>query len=294
MADSQYGKVSEGASGFIKPFSSNKYLQGSTDFLQSNSLVAKFAFLILALILFVVALRLGSGLLAWLFAPSHSPILINGMINANQMMQIPQDPRVPGAIPILRSVNSTDGLEFTWSVWIFVDNFAYKETEYKHIFHKGNDGINMTNQPTGVNYPNNGPGLYITPHTNNLSVIMSTFEDAKEEVLVKDLPLNKWVNVIIRVSKQNQLDIYINGVLAKRHLLKSVPKQNYGDVFASMNGGFSGYTSALRYFNSALGTSQIQSLVDQGPNEKMLNGIDKNQTKPQYLSSRWYFSRTED
>jgi len=294
MSDFQYGKVSEGASGFIKPFSSNKYLQGSSEFLQSNSLVAKFAFLILVLILFVVALRIGSSLLAWLFAPSASPILINGMIHANQMMVIPQDPKVAGAIPILRSVNNTDGLEFTWSVWIYVDNFGYKEHDYKHIFHKGNDGINMTNQPTGMNYPNNGPGLYITPNTNNLAVVMSTFEDAKEEVIVKDLPIHKWVNIIIRVSKQNQLDIYINGVLAKRHQLKSVPKQNYGDVFASMNGGFSGYTSALRYFNSALGTTQIQSIVDQGPNEKLLNGSDMNQSKPQYLSSRWYFSRSED
>ena len=294
MSDSQYGKVSEGASGFIKPFSSNKYLQGSTDFLQSNSLVAKFAFLILALILFVVALRLGSTILAWLFAPSASPILINGMINANQMMIIPQDPKISGAIPILRSVNNTDGLEFSWSVWIYVDNFGYKEHDYKHIFHKGNDGINVTSQPTGMNFPNNGPGLYITPNINNLAVIMSTFEEVKEEVIVNDLPLNKWVNVIIRVSKQNQLDVYINGVLAKRHLLKSVPKQNYGDVFASMNGGFSGYTSALRYFNSALGTSHIQSIVDQGPNEKMLNGSDMEQSKPQYLASRWYFSRSED
>ena len=123
---------------------------------------------------------------------------------------------------------------------------------------------------------------------------MSTFEEVKEEVVVKDLPMNKWVNVIIRVSKQNQLDVYINGVLAKRHILKGVPKQNYGDVFASMNGGFSGYTSALQYFNSALGTSQIQSIVDKGPNEKMLNGNDKNESKPQYLSSRWYFNRSED
>ena len=216
------------------------------------------------------------------------------MINANQMMIIPQDPKISGAIPILRSVNNTDGLEFTWSVWIYVDNFGYKEHDYKHIFHKGNDGINVTSQPTGMNFPNNGPGLYITPNINNLAVIMSTFEDVKEEVIVNDLPLNKWVNVIIRVSKQNQLDVYINGVLAKRHLLKSVPKQNYGDVFASMNGGFAGYTSALRYFNSALGTSHIQSIVDQGPNEKMLNGSDMEQSKPQYLASRWYFSRSED
>uniref|UniRef100_A0A6C0IJG8 Lectin/glucanase superfamily protein n=1 Tax=viral metagenome TaxID=1070528 RepID=A0A6C0IJG8_9ZZZZ len=291
---SSFGKVSEGAGGFIRPFSSNRYIQGSSEFLQSNSLVAKFAFLILALILFVMALRLGSAILAWLFSPSQSPILIDGMIVSNQMMRIPQDPKVPGSVPILRSNNSTYGLEFTWSVWIFVNDFAYKENEYKHVFHKGNDGINVSTEPIGMNYPNNGPGLYIAPHTNNLVVVMSTFDEPKEEVIVKDLPLNKWVNVIMRVSKQNQLDVYVNGVLAKRHMLKSVPKQNYGDVFVSMNGGFSGFTSDLRYFSSALGTSHIQSIVDKGPNEKMLDGSDMSKSKPQYLSARWYFNRSED
>jgi hypothetical protein len=292
--NSQFGKVSEGAGGFIKPFSSNRYLEGSSEFLQSNSLVAKFAFLVLALIIFMFALRVGTTLLAWLFSPSHSPILIDGMIASNQMMQIPQDPKLPGSIPILRSNNGTDGLEFTWSVWIFVDDFAYKEHEYKHVFHKGNDGINVSTEPIGMNYPNNGPGLYIAPHTNNLVVVMSTFDEPKEEVIVKDLPLNKWVNVIMRVSKQNQLDVYVNGVLAKRHILKSVPKQNYGDVFVSMNGGFSGFTSDLRYFDKSIGTSKIQSIVDNGPNMKMINGNDMGKTKPQYLSSRWYFNRAED
>jgi len=289
-----YGRVSDGASGFIKPFSSNKYIEGAPDFLQSNSLVAKFAFLILALILFVIALRLGTAFLAWLFAPSQSPILINGMVNANQMLRIPQDPNIVGSIPILRSINLVDGLEFTWSVWIFVEDYAYKQNDYKHIFHKGNDGINVNIAPTGMNSPNNGPGLYMAPHTNNLIVVMSTFESPKEEVTVNDLPLNKWVNVIMRVSKQTQLDVYINGVLVKRHMLKSVPKQNYGDVFVSMNGGFSGFTSDLRYFGQALGTAKIQSIIDKGPNMKMVDGSDMSKSKPQYLSDRWYFNRAED
>ena len=35
----------------MQQFSSNKYVQGGKDFLQSNSIVAKFAFLILVLII---------------------------------------------------------------------------------------------------------------------------------------------------------------------------------------------------------------------------------------------------
>ena len=104
----------------------------------------------------------------------------------------------------MRSVNDAEGLEFTWSVWIHVDDFTYKQNEYKHVFHKGNDDINITTEPTGLNFPNNGPGLYIAPKTNNLVVIMNTFNKINEEIVVKDLPLNKWVNVIIRVSNQHQ------------------------------------------------------------------------------------------
>jgi hypothetical protein len=272
-------------------FSSSSVVQGSQAFLDSNSLVAKFAFLILALLVFIALFRIGSGILSWLFSPKQSPLLINGMINSKQLMRIPQDPSLKGAIPIIRSNNEDEGMEFTWSVWIFVDDFSYKEHEYKHIFHKGNDNINVKKRPYGLNHPNNGPGLYITPHDNNLVVIMNTFDVIKEEVVVKDLPLNKWVNIIIRVTKQHQLDVYINGTLAKRHLLASVPKQNYGDVYVSMNGGFSGYTSDLRYYDYGLGTNAIQNILQRGPNMKMLGeDLTGKNSFPQYLSNRWYFA----
>ena len=57
---------------------------------------------------------------------------------------------------------------------------------------------------------------------------------------------------------QNQtIDVYINGVLTKRHILSGVPKQNYSDVHISQNGGFGGYLSSLRYFNYAINTNKI-------------------------------------
>jgi hypothetical protein len=283
----------QGQGGLFQSFANarNNFSGTSQDFLNSNSIVAKFAFLILVLLIFIALLQLGSRFLTWVFSLTKNPILIPGMVNGKQMMRIPQDPTAKGAIPIMRSQNADDGLEFSWSVWIFVDDFSYKEHEYKHIFHKGNDNINMDTAPMGLNFPNNGPGLYITPDTNNLLVIMNTFDTITEEVLVKDLPINKWVCVVIRVTKQNQLDVYINGSLSKRYMLKSVPKQNYGDVYVNMNGGFSGFTSALRYFDYALGTNEIQNLLDAGPKMKMVgsqgDGITGSQ--PQYLSNRWYF-----
>lgn len=263
-------------------------LEGSNEFLSSNSMVAKFAFIILVLIFFVIFLRSGISFLSWLFSPSPNPVLLDGMSNAKQMIQIPQDPISNGSIPILRSVNESNGLGFTWSVWIYIDDMTYKENEYKHIFHKGNDNINTKTAPYGMNFPNNAPGLYIAPSTNDLVVVMNTFNEINEQVTVKDIPLNKWVNVIMRVNEQRELDIYINGKLARRHILSSVPRQNYGDVFVTMNGGFSGFVSSLRYFSSSIGVNDIQNILSVGPNLTTIGDSMVN-SQPNYLSMRWFF-----
>ena len=269
-------------------FTSGKFVSGTSDFLQSNGLVAKFAFLILAIMLFIAALRVGTVLLAWIFSPSPSPILIDGMIDSRQMMIVTQDPSQKGSIPILRSVNDTDGMEFTWSVWLFIDDYTYKQGKYKHVFHKGNDSIGAD----GINQPNNAPGMYLDKDTNNLVLMMNTFDKVNEKIIVNDIPIHKWVNVIVRVI-QHQVDIYINGTLTKRHMLSGVPRQNYGDVYVSMNGGFSGYTSELRYFDTGIGTNHIQSIVDAGPNTKLV-GKDMLGSMPHYLSTRWYFAGADD
>jgi hypothetical protein len=282
----------------LNPFSSSQVgnVQGDASFISTNSIISKFAFLILVLILFMLALRLGSSLLSWLMTPSGTPNLIPCLWNAKTPFRIPQNPAVKGSQPIMRSVNNLEGLEFTWSVWIFVDDFTYNEHEYKHVFHKGNDNFNVSSPPFGVSYPNNAPGLYITPDVNDLLIIMNTFDKINDNVIVKDLPLHKWVNIIIRVSNQHQLDVYINGTLAKRHILAGIPKQNYGDVFACYNGGFSGYLSALKYYNKAIGTNEIQSLVEKGPSLKLCSGDNSALTSKDssYLATRWYFSGATD
>ena len=149
---SSFGSVSKGPSGFtgigsfarsspFSRFSSNKYVEGTKAFLDSNSLVAKFAFLILILLIFVMLLRAGTYLIGELFKPSSSPMLIDGMIDARQMHVIPQDPDNKKAIPVLRSFNERGGIEFTWVCWVNIQDLEYKKGEYKHVFHKGSEEI---------------------------------------------------------------------------------------------------------------------------------------------------------
>jgi hypothetical protein len=265
-------------------FSTNTGTFGPKEFLESNSLVAKLAFLLLVLFGFIILLRIGISIISSLFKPSDSPHLIDGMVNASQMVVFEQDPSSNGSTTIYRSVNAADGIEFTWSVWIFIDNLQTNSGIYKHVFSKGNNTL----QENGLIYPNNAPGLYIAPNTNALVVMMNTFDVINEEILIPDIPLNKWVNVIIR-CQNTTVDVYINGTIARSINLVGVPKQNYGNVYVAMNGGFSGNISNLWYYNYALGTTAIQKISENGPNTKMIGSVGMNDNMFNYLSLRWFF-----
>lgn len=298
--------------GMFNTFKSNKNVSGTVDFLQSNSMVAKVAFLILIVILFVTMLRSLTGIIDWLISPSPSPHLIDGMIDAKHLKVFPQDPSLKGSVPIMRSNNARFGLEFTWSVWVFINEAGltnYHEDKYRNIFVKGNDQICDAQSPLngcdhhGMVTPNNGPGLYLMPYDqnqspNDLMVVMNTFggsngtEAFTNYVQVSDIPLNKWVNVIVR-CENTFLDVFINGTIIKRHKLNGVPMQNYDDVYMSMNGGYDGNTSNLWYYDNAIGISKIQQIVSDGPN---LTTIDSAMTgsMPYYLSLRWFFAGQGD
>jgi hypothetical protein len=274
----------------VNPFSNTGYgnsaafgAYGSPGFMQSNNLVSNFAFLLLVIFLFIILLRVGISSLLYFMQPVDSPHLIDGMIDARQMMVFNQDPSQQGAKTIYRSTNENDGIEFTWSIWFFMNSVDSTQT-YKHIFSKGNYTIGSN----GMMEPNNAPGLYIAPNKNTIIIVMNTYNVINEEIPIPNIPINKWINVIIR-CQNNTLDVYINGTIARSINLVGVPKQNYGNVYVAANGGFDGYISNLWYYNYALGTAAIHKLVENGPNTKMIGNNGINDTLFNFLSLRWFF-----
>jgi len=274
----------------VNPFSNTGYgnsaafgANGSQGFMQSNTLVSNFAFLLLVIFLFIIILRVCISSLVYFMKPVDSPHLIDGMIDARQMMVFNQDPSQDGAKTIYRSVNENDGIEFTWSVWIFMNTMENTRT-FKHVFSKGNYTIGSN----GMMDPNNAPGLYIAPNRNTIIVVMNTYDVINEEIPIPNIPINKWLNVIIR-CQNNTLDVYINGTITRSISLVGVPKQNYGNVYVAANGGFDGYISNLWYYNYALGTSAIQKMIESGPNTKMIGNNGINDTLFNFLSLRWFF-----
>ena len=246
----------------------------------------KFIVIVGAIICFVIVMILGINLLSLFLGPSSNPYLIKGLVPGNIPLIIKQDPTLDGSIPIERSDNKEHGIELSWSIWINITDLG-KTDQYQHIFHKGDNNIQSDGELSGMNYPNNAPGLYISPATNELIVIMNTFTTINEEIRIPNIPMNKWIHVVIRIE-DNKLDVYINGALAKRHILGNVVKQNYGNVNVALNGGFQGFISNLRYYSYALQPGEILSIVNEGPNMTVNSSTSLSVSTPPYLSLQWY------
>jgi len=289
---------------------------GLKEFMESNSLVAKFAFILMVFIVLSVAIKLAIIGISYLLLPSMSPYVLNGTANTEDMaIIVNQNPAKKDSILISRSMNEDGGLEYTWSAWFFINQVPIDKGKYSRIFSKGGEGTKSSED--GIYYPNNAPGLYIKfsddiTTTNpdrkdkgaNISLMAvvdvsgknSNTVDLKknlhEQLIATDIPMKNWVNAVIRVTN-NVIDLYINGRLVQRKRTSGVPIQNYGNVYIgeekSMN-RFSGYISTIQYFNYSIGSNKIKSLLDEGPNMKMVSNVNLENTGKNlnYLSNSWY------
>ena len=293
-----FNNISQSVSSSMNEFSNQASAgveDASSGFLNSNSIIAKFAFLILVIIVFLFVLNLGILVIQYFLSPGDSPYLIEGKMNGNKGITKNQDPKKNDSVLIKRSNNESTGIEFTWSTWILIDELGTSTNKYQHIFHKG---IDEYNDDDGIAKVTNAPGLYLKQmSTNNnanfasIKVIMATTSQGNESFIeVDDIPLKKWVNIIIRMQNTT-MDVYVNGTVSARYNLTDVPLQNYYDVHIGKNGGFIGEISNLRYYDNAINIFEITKIVNAGPNTKNALESSNTQKSYSYLSSLWYTSK---
>jgi hypothetical protein len=309
-------RISDNLNNFFSkviPYDARRKLGDFSGFLSSNTMIAKATFLLGVVIVFSILFYIGSKIIYYFMSPPQTPYLISGMKDAAEGVTITQNIGAKTSIPIIRSENQYGGVEFTYSLWIYVNNINYNETiDFKHVFNKGSPPNSVGEGGSGLFGPNNSPGVYLYTGKKNISdnliekypvlgmlVRMNVFHNnasAKkayyDDIYIDAIPIKKWVGVIIKVTSQNIVDIYINGTLTKRHKLSNIVKQNYDNLYVNYNGGFSGNLSDLKYYNYAIGTLEIDALTTKGPNLQIKKDSNIELSKPQYLSSQWYFNDT--
>lgn len=214
----------------------------------------------------------------------------------SNMVVISQDPNQADSVPIGISVNERTGIEFAYSFYLFVNPTTFTgEDKLMHVFHKG------FIQP----WPLIGPGVFMLGTTNTMRVVMNTQTNPFAYVDVTNIPVQKWVHVVLNCYKSG-LDIYINGNLATRLPLSgTVPYQNFQNVVifsqskrilykslisslpfdVSYGGAMSGQLSSFKYARYALSINEINSLMAQGPSKVM---VTKTGQTPPYNGDSWW------
>ena len=195
------------------------------------------------------------------------------------------------------SDNERTGSEFSYSFWLWIEPSSFGDTEgLLHVFHKGYSSM----------YPLMSPGVFLKNNVNTLRVYMNSSTTWNNYVDVENVPISKWVHVIV-MARNNAGEIYINGNLSKKlNMDNGVIYQNFQDLYVfstrkvasnptttpsllgvpfTVNGTYTGQMSRLVYFNYALSYTEIQTLVNEGPSSI----IESNPAQtPPYLEDKWW------
>ena len=195
----------------------SKWTAMTQDFLAANTAISKFVSFILMLLLFLILFQLGTGLLQYMFGVQYNPYILNGMVPSSILTVVSANPNMKNSVPIYRSVDAPQGIEYTWNVWFIVQKKTTIGKNYL-IFSKGKNSSNRsTATQNGLiasvdkDYINVSPGLFLSETTNlnkttqenstqNKLLLVTNTYDPKipnsnwyETIEIPNIPMQKWV-----------------------------------------------------------------------------------------------------
>lgn len=179
-------------------------------------------------------------------AAANSPVIINDILDA-------QIKRVPFVLPQV-----TQGMNHTFSTWIYVKDWNYKFGQYKCILWKGNP-----DKDGNIHCPS----LWLYPLTNSLKVVTSTsVPEGVESCDIQNIPLMTWVHIVYILNGRT-VDIYINGKLERSCALRGIPiiTNDPLHITTGSPAGYFGKIGKTQYYTSPLLPNDVANLYQQGP-----------------------------
>jgi hypothetical protein len=193
-------------------------------------------------------------------APSDQVNIVAGSRSGEQSLVV--SPALP------QSFNQPEGLTYSYSGWILVNDFGEGYGKRRTIFKTGDDT----------------PALYIDSTSNSFIVAVRTF-GSTETILIPNVPALKWLHLGLVVDQQ-AVDVYINGILRQHHTLGQLPQQT-STPSIQMGPGWDGVLAKLVYYSRALRPSEIKRLAE----EPVPDDLQKKPAEPQYFDLSWYIGR---
>lgn len=195
-----------------------------------------------------------------------------------------------GSIPA-----TVSGNEYNINMWIYVNDYQYRNEVDKCILFKGPIASNQSvGNIEDSNNNKSNPSVWFKKHVNTLVVLTgldTSFSSecgksnqcdndniGADKCEIKNFTIQRWVNLNISL-RNNVLDIFMDGSLVKSCILSGSPTTNSGDLFVGKQGtddsmtGFNGYISKLEYTNKALSVDDINQRYKNGPTVNISSGL---------------------
>ena len=180
----------------------------------------------------------------------NSSKTLSKMTNATSSMIIPAS-----------SLPNSGSINYSYSIWVYIDDWSYLYGQEKYIFFRGTMGKLFI------------PSLTLSPTDNNAIVTLSTEDSETFECVIPNIPLQKWTNITISINNKS-LDSYVNGKLVKTCVLPGVPLINAeSSVYLTPNGGFSGQSSRFQYFNTPISPQKAWDIYKKGPGGNIFSNL---------------------
>lgn len=179
----------------------------------------------------------------------------------------------------LGSSESNSSANFTYSIWLYVDNWNYKYGVPKVVLAHGSD----TSAKGGF-------GIVLGGMQNDLNIAVETYpnqgssEGSSHTCNVQNIPLQKWVHCLVSLYGKS-LDVYIDGKLVRTCVMPGIAKVDTSkDAYITPLGGFSGYTSAFQFWPNATNPQEAYNIYKQGFGSSALGNLfNKYRVKVSFL-----------
>lgn len=157
-------------------------------------------------------------------------------------------------------------IDFTFSIWIYIDSWQYQYSKPKVIFRRSNSTTNTVS-----------PSVSLAPSTNDLDISLTTFSGTSSSNVdnwsIQNIPIQKWCSIIISTNNRT-VDTYIDGKLVNTHVLSGVPKMDKNaNIELTPEKGFSGATSKFRYFSRTISPREAYEIYREGPGGNALTDL---------------------
>lgn len=182
-------------------------------------------------------------------------------------LSVMMDATKPQTVEASSLPSNTNSMNYTYSTWIYVEDWNYKYGEKKTVLGR----LDSEKNPS--------PSIELGAMDNDLTISLSCYPKQSSgsapqtdkgikpiihKCKVQNIPLQRWVNIIVSLYGRT-LDVYIDGKLVRTCMLPGVAKVTQSSpVIITPNGGFSGWTSNFQYWANSSSPQQAYDIYKNG------------------------------